>query len=52
MIQQFYFSIYPKELKAGLKDFSGGLVAKNPPAYAGDTGSIPGLGRSHMAWDN
>ena len=23
-----------------------GLVAKNLPAYAGDTGSIPGLGRS------
>ena len=26
--------------------FSGGLVVKNPPASAGDTGSIPGLGRS------
>ena len=23
-------------------------VAKNPPANAGDTGSIPGPGRSHM----
>ena len=29
-------------------DFSGGPVAKNPPANAGDMGSIPGLGRSHM----
>ena len=44
--------IYPKKLKAGLKDFSGGPVVKNPPANARDTGSIPGLGRSHMPWDN
>jgi len=27
------------------QDFSGGTVGKNPPANAGDTGSIPGLGR-------
>ena len=27
-------------------DFSGGLVVKNPPANAGDVGSIPGSGRS------
>ena len=26
--------------------FPGGSVVKNPPASAGDTGSIPGLGRS------
>ena len=26
--------------------FLGGSVVKNPPANAGDTGSIPGLGRS------
>ena len=25
---------------------------KNPPANAGDTGSIPGLGRSHMDQGN
>ena len=25
--------------------FPGGSVVKNPPANAGDTGSIPGLGR-------
>ena len=24
----------------------------NPPANAGDTGSNPGLGRSHMPWSN
>ena len=27
---------------------SGGSVVKNPPANAGDTGSISGPGRSHM----
>ena len=26
--------------------FSGGVVVKNPPANAGDSGSIPGLRRS------
>ena len=30
------------------RDFPGGPVVKNPPANAGDTGSIPGLGRSYM----
>ena len=29
-------------------DFPGGAVVKNPPASAGDTGLIPGLGRSHL----
>ena len=29
-------------------DFPGGAVVKNPPASAGDTGSRPGAGRSHM----
>ena len=28
--------------------FPGGSVVKNLPANAGDTGSIPGLGRSHV----
>ena len=27
--------------------FPGGSVVKNPPAHAGDTGLIPGSGRSH-----
>ena len=30
----------------------GGPVIKSPPANAGDTGSIPGLGRVHMPWGN
>ena len=28
--------------------FPGGTVVENLPANAGDTGSSPGLGRSHM----
>ena len=32
--------------------FPGGAVVKIPPANAGDTGSIPGLGRSHMPRSN
>ena len=28
--------------------FPDGLVVKNPPANAGDMGSIPGLVKSHM----
>ena len=34
------------------RDFPGGTVVKNPPANAEDTGSIPGLGRSHMLQSN
>ena len=32
--------------------FPGGTVVKNPPANAGDTGSSPGPGGSHMPWSN
>ena len=32
--------------------FPGGAVVENPPANAGDRGSSPGLGRSHMPWSN
>ena len=32
--------------------FPGGAVVENLPANAGDTGSNPGLGRSHMPWSN
>ena len=34
------------------RDFPGGAVVKNPPAKAGDTGLIPGPGRSHMLQSN
>ena len=34
------------------QDFPGGTVVKNPPADAGDMGSSPGPGRSHMPRSN
>ena len=37
-----------EELRRYIRDFPGGTVVKNPAANAGDTGSNPGLGRSHM----
>ena len=33
-------------------DFPSGPMVKNQPANAGVKGSIPGLGRAHMPWDN
>ena len=46
---------YKKEVKNNLlleiinfRDFPSGTVVKNPPANAGDMGSIPDPGRSHM----
>ena len=35
-----------------VQDFLGGPVVKNPPAKAGDTGSVPAQGRSHMPQSN
>ena len=40
------------EDKGRFWDFPGGTVVKNPPANAGDTGSSPGPGRSHMPRSN
>ena len=34
------------------RGFPRGPVVKNPPADAGDMGSIPGQGRSHMPQGN
>ena len=39
-------------LKCPYWDFPGGAEVKNLPANAGDTGSSPGPGRSHMPWSN
>ena len=36
------------QLKMGPGGFPGGAVVESPPADAGDTGSCPGPGRSHM----
>ena len=41
-----------KKKKKNARDFPGGAVVKNLPAKAGDTGSSPGLGRSHMPRSN
>ena len=38
--------------KNNFRDFPGGAVVKNPPANAGDTGSSPGPGGSHMPRSN
>ena len=40
------------KLKKYFQDFPGGTVVKNPPVNAGDTGSVPRLGRSHMPRNN
>ena len=39
-------------LKDTKEGFPGGAVVENLPANAGDTGSSPGLGRSHMPRSN
>ena len=36
----------------GEGDLPGGTVVEGPPANAGDTGSSPGPGRSHMPQSN
>ena len=41
-----------EESNQGWGGFPGGAVVENLPANAGDTGSSPGLGRSHMPWSN
>ena len=45
------FNIH-KVLFQKIKGFPGGAVVENLPANAGNTGSSPGLGRSHMPWSN
>ena len=39
-------------IKNKILDFPSGTVQKNPPANAGDTGSIPGPGRFPMPQSN
>ena len=43
---------YRAIFKNYIRVFPDGAVVKNPPAKAGDTGSSPGLGRSHMPQSN
>ena len=44
--------LYKASIKEFKQDFPGGAVVKNLPVNAGITGSIPGLGRSHMPQSN
>ena len=49
-------SVFNEGSRMGLQEiawgFPGGAVVENLPANAGDTGSSPGLGRSHMPRTN
>ena len=44
--------VYTAVFKLDSQGFPDGSVVKNLPANAGDTGSIPGRGRSHMPRSN
>ena len=46
------WNYFCKIKKLTMQNFPGGAVVKNSPANAGDTGSIPGPGRSHMPRSN
>ena len=39
-------------LKTSFRGFPGGSAVKNPPAKAGDRGSVPGQGGSNMPQSN
>ena len=45
-----YFHVFNVQLRNTFWGFPGGAVVENLPASAGDTGSSPGLGGSHMPW--
>ena len=44
----FFQLVRLNQYQKKVQGFPGGAVVENPPANAGDTGSSPGLGRSHM----
>ena len=49
----FFFNVATRKFKnTYVGGFPGGSVVENLPANAGDTGSSPGLGRSHMPRSN
>ena len=47
-----YLNLSDSSLKDDALGFPGGAVVENLPANAADTGSSPGLGRSHMPRSN
>ena len=48
MINNFYTVVYSHRFKDVALGFPGGAVVENLPAKAGDMGSSPGLGGSHV----
>ena len=40
------------QIKRTIEGFPGGSVVKNPPADAGDAGSVPDPGRARAPWSN
>ena len=51
-ILQLFCKSKTSKIKSLFRDFPGGAVVKNLPANAGDIGSIPGPGTSHMTRSN
>ena len=55
-VNKSYRQLEKQDIKRRYKNtlwgFPGGAVVKNLPANAGDTGSSPGPGRSHMLHSN
>ena len=51
-VVHIYNGILLSHKKEWNRGFPGGTVVNNLPANAGDTGSSPGLGRSHMPRSN
>ena len=47
-----FYTQLEKKKKKKRQGFPGGAVIENLPANAGDTGSSPGLGGSHMPRSN
>ena len=47
-MKYYYTPTTMTNVKKNDRGFPGGAVVENLPANAGDTGSSPGLGRSHM----
>ena len=45
---QYMEKVLIERVKSGLRGFPGGAVVESLPAIAGDTGSSPGLGGSHV----
>ena len=43
---------YKRRFQKCIQGFPGGVVVESLPTNAGDTGSSPGLGRSHMPQSN